>query len=230
MRPPHAETRGTRAYSSVSPPQPTRRDRPQRQLRTAAATASEVAREAEEVKRSSPTAVSLPQEEPSRSRPPDRADHPRRWRGANTRTTTRTAGSGRPPPPTQRPDAEHFARARIRCQAARMPTLSWGRRGYGRAEGAVQVALLAGLERCNSRPGIRAAADAILVGTPRTSGPGPSLQRRRSDCTKLNWPVGQEYLQKAARRKKPSMTRPGRSNSTRATPKIHRAVHRLNAS
>src|SRR5213596_1070795 len=51
-----------------------------------------------------------------------------------------------------------------------------------------------------------------------------------SDCTKLNCPMGQTYLQKAAPRKKPSMTKAAAKYPSASHAVHHGLSHRLNAS
>ena len=78
------------------------------------------------------------------------------------------------------------------------------------AEGAVHVARLAGLVQVQLAAGdVVSAADAVFGLTGRTHARVAHLdfQGETNDCTKLNWPIGQTYLQKDAPRKKPSMTK-----------------------
>ena len=69
---------------------------------------------------------------------------------------------------------------------------------------------LRGWNRCSSQPGMpsRPRMQSLVRHDAQTAGSRTlTSSGETSDCTKLNWPIGQTYLQKEAPRKRPSMTK-----------------------
>src|SRR4029453_1585605 len=92
---------------------------------------------------------------------------------------------------------------------------------------------LRGTNNCSSQPGMPSLPrmQSLVLHVAQTlSSTTFTSSGETSDCTKLNCPIGQTYLQNAAPRKKPSITKAAAKYPTALKAAHHGLSHKLNAS